>query len=542
MQLILTNRVYVALIWLAVIMIGCIVIKYFRSPFFQKISFNFIVTVMTYILGLFVTYIWITKGSSLEEIMWLQPLFMMEILSLPREKEGNIKVAQGIKIFGLAVFLLAPTSLPLGYELLIWNVIANIVLADFLIDRASKYCLPKWMTAIGIGAMIFVILADAWSDSYRKNIFVLFVYFVCYMCVENIIVLIGEYQDTVAYIHALLPERKLAHDLKIFRRCFLSRKALTEFKKRSYENITPNMPEEQFDELLWQTEQGISSQISEEQRQENAIKNEIEEEKLRKRIEYLCDHIGVVTLITTVGLGVVTTFIKIFIYAYQCGKIDYFGVDHINLNITGGNFLYDLALYLAVVIIYSVACYLLYWIVNNVSKIYKKIFGAALEIIAITGILMLKIVLNENIRIRELGYGDFAAALIATLLIMFPGVFIIFYACYDKEKQVKSKIYFYKFLKPGILGLFLVAIAIYLGIFYSCGTYAARNQKEFKVIDSTGQIVLFENEEVYIVAEYEEKNTTEIYRDEQTILDKKGIKTSNRYFEEVTVIDKEKQD
>lgn len=34
----------------------------------------------------------------------------------------------------------------------------------------------------------------------------------------------------------------------------------------------------------------------------------------------------------------------------------------------------------------------------------------------------------------------------------------------------------------------------------------------------------------------------EIYRDEQTILDKKGIKTSNKYFEEVTVIDKEKQD
>ena len=77
-------------------------------------------------------------------------------------------------------------------------------------------------------------------------------------------------------------------------------------------------------------------------------------------------------------------------------------------------------------------------------------------------------------------------------------------------------------------------------ILFSCKT--TRNQKEFKVIDSTGQIVLFENEEVYIVAEYEEKNTTEIYRDEQTILDKKGIKTLNRYFEEVTVIDKEKQD
>lgn len=155
---------------------------------------------------------------------------------------------------------------------------------------------------------------------------------------------------------------------------------------------------------------------------------------------------------------------------------------------------------------------------------------------------MVKIVSSENIKIRELGYGDFVVALIATLLIMLPGVFIIVYVCYDKKKQVKSKIYFYKLLKPEILVFFLVAIAIYLGGFYLYGTYAARNQKEFKVIDSTGQIVLFENEEVYIVAEYEEKNTTEIYRDEQTILDKKGIKTSNRYFEEVTVIDKEKQD
>lgn len=427
----------------------------------------------------------------------------------------------------------------LVYELIVWNVIASIILIDLLMEKENKYCLPKWITAIGMAVMGVVIFIDAGTDSYRQNILILFVYFISYVCVEYMMVLVGEYYDTFAYIHILLPERNMSHDLKIIRRCFLSLRMLTEFKKRSFENITPNMQEEQFDELLWREKQEIPVKAYKKQKQENDIKNEIEEVKLRKRIEYLCDHVGVVTLITTVGLGVGTTFIKIFMYAYQCGKNDYFGVSHMNINIAGGNFLYELTLYLAIIVIYSMACYLPYCIVNYVSKMFWKIVFIAGEIAALTGIFVLKIVSTENIEIMELGYGDLAVALVVTIFIMFPGVFTIFYVRYDMNKQVKGKIYFYKLLQPQIFVIFLVGIAIYLGLFYVCGRVTAKSQKEFKVIDSTKQIVLFEDEEVYIVAEYKENTGAIIYRNIQTVLDKKGIKTLYKSFEEVKVTDSE---
>lgn len=107
MQLIFTNRVYVALGWITLIMIGCIAIKRFRQLFLRKINFNIIVIVMTYFLSVFVICLCIVKESCLKEIMW-QPVFMMIILSLPRKKEGNIKAIDAIKIFVLAVFMLAP--------------------------------------------------------------------------------------------------------------------------------------------------------------------------------------------------------------------------------------------------------------------------------------------------------------------------------------------------------------------------------------------------------------------------------------------------
>lgn len=534
MQLLFMNRTYVELIWITLVIIGGITSKPFRQFILQRITWNISVIAVSYILGLLLIYKGITKVNCLKEILW-QPLFMIVMLNLPGEKEENIKAGNAIKIFVLAAFMLAPTVLPVVYELIVCNIVAGIILFDLLVGRESKYCLPKWITVIDMIFMICVIFKEIVNNSYRYNILILFLYFISYVGVEYMIALIEEYRDIFADINALLPERRMLHDLKVIRRSFLSLKSLKEFKKRSEGNIIPNMQEEQFDELLWQTGQEISTRVSKRPKQENDIKNEIKEAKFRKRIEYLCDHVGVVTLITTVGLGVGTTFIKILIYAYQCGKNDYFGVNHTNINIAGGNFLYDLTLFLAIIILYSMACYLPYGIVKYVSKIIWKILFIVGEIAVFTLIFLLKIAANENVGLMELGYMDVVVAFMVTIVIMLPGVLTIFYICHDMSKPVEGKIYFYKLLQPKIFMIFLGAIAIYLGAFYMLGRREAENQKEFKVIDSTKQIVLFENEEVYIVADYEENTNITIHCDKQAVLDKKGIGTSKKSFDEVVV-------
>lgn len=289
------------------------------------------------------------------------------------------------------------------------------------------------------------------------------------------------------------------------------------------------------------------------------------QKRWKEKGEELNRYIGLLTLGVTIGVGIISTFIKALIYTYEMGRFSYWGIHTTYISVLQGNRLYDLFFYIAVTILFCGVNLIPYKILTADMGDTKKLGYTVLVILGTACFLFVYLVLNTC---HGLGPDSFFELLSDKRLLVFLagssiflsgfilGVGLIFGTMQQIEKWSIQKKRKKKAAekekteqdfptKKNVVWVLVLLVAVYFAVcvlvVYLSGYVDSKNQKEYKLVGK-GQVILCEDEDSFLVArceEHEESGKRALYIDSkvQTEIEKRNITTVRTNYDEVWLMD-----
>ena len=294
------------------------------------------------------------------------------------------------------------------------------------------------------------------------------------------------------------------------------------------------------------------------------------------------EHIALIAFCSTALIG----FLNLCVYAYELGKCKYWGIDISNIDISKGNILYSLLLYIAITVIMISLNYVVYSLaMAKRHKIMSYIFCAIIIIlvtVAFAFIVFIPVITDADVKILDalrvegiLGTITLYSFLLSILSLSF-GLsfalthFLIFLknkaaawfkkqkskrAMRKKNKQNKNKqktkqpketknstehsTKNSKYLTTAFLALIILSLcAVSCCVFGYTWAEDVKDSRAYKIIETTqqdekAQVVLYEGADFFIVSDCEindNDTTLLIYINKQTRIEKNNVSTILKRF------------
>lgn len=494
-------------------------------------------------------------------VLWIffvgTPLFFGAINKQAEEHYFKNIIINNLKLTVLIEFLISTFTLPLIWELILVPVFTFIFMLDTVASIKNQYKPAKKVIAsliiiinvvfiyetvlVAIGA--FATLSP--SDT-LISLFIPIVFSILYIPISYLFSVVSKYQ--FIFIRMSFKESngnwksKLLHRLKTIFMCRLSLSKLNQFSNSCVPYMYVNMPEDKFDELIIQVKlRNLEKSITQHTREEQKIINTLKEDTLHKKIKYINEHIGMFTLLFTITIGFISILIKGFVYVFTCGKFDYWGISHTNINISNENMLYDILLWAASGAIYIALNLIPFTILTSKKPWYLKllyIFG----VIAVTAVIFIGIYLGSEISSNpnyiiasQTTIEIVIISVITTILVYLLGLLMpIAFKDTKGTNQTHSSIWWHKAFSASIIFTFILAIAVYIVMAYNFGKSNAGDQNTFKIIENR-YAVIYEGSEHFIISDciFAEEKKLIIDSTTQRYIKKDNVETSTRAFSKV---------
>ncbi len=491
-------------------------------------------------------------------ILWVLfvgvPLCFRAVNKNADENYFKEELVKAFKLTALVEFFVNYYTFSLGVELVILPIVSFIVLLDVLAEKEqyknAKILIDLVITGIGIVLLYQTISSIVFNIHNLKimNIAITLLLPCVYTClfipVAYLLLIVSKYQ--LIFIRMQRKEKGLDEIIKLKRRikiiliCRLSLRRVEKMRTLANTYFKTNITEEEFDSCL---EKVLPGKVEKNNDESNVLKKTEEDTLDCNFIDEVNKNAAGITLLITVSVGIFTVVAKGLYYFYQCGKFDYFGINHIYVNLSSENFLYEFALYAVYMVIYLFLCYLPYIAFEFKLSYIKKITLWLIILVLPVIILYLQLC---NVSLAQ--GGEYTVVFSCVVLIIsivligaiyFPGVCLI-YTIIPRTNKKKSPYMAQqeRMLKPKTLISIVVLSAVYLLGVYFAGNMNSRGVNEFKVFSET-EIVIYENETEYVVANYtiNEENSITIFANKQSVINKEGVRVEKRIFNNVKISD-----
>ena len=253
-------------------------------------------------------------------------------------------------------------------------------------------------------------------------------------------------------------------------------------------------------------------------------------ERMKAALDILNSNIGVITWLSTISVAVVATALKFLHYIFYKGYMSYWGIKIKEVSSANFSSLYDaIFMFMLCLILMLIVFFLTAVLLYNFPRILK-IFSCLTAYIFFSFIFIIMTdlwILVENRETRGIVLFLIISALLLFFCVQLSRIlYTLFFLVKSKpnskfksKTKSKSKIKIEsKYVKP-----FLVAVTAILMVvsLYALGHDIADYQSKYR-ITSDGYAIIYETEDNYYLAEYDEK-TNKIVKEHQKIIDKENV-------------------
>ncbi|MBN7774147.1 hypothetical protein [Clostridium aminobutyricum] len=268
------------------------------------------------------------------------------------------------------------------------------------------------------------------------------------------------------------------------------------------------------------------------------IKKKIIKEMIKSKFEYLSKHAGLAALCVTICVAVISSLAKIFIYAYECGRFDYWGISRFYINVSNENILYDIFFNISLFIFFCAINIPSYSIITAKKKWIQRTRNIVLLLVCTWIFFFLLFSIIELVESHKMIEWDVKSVLYVLWISIFlhlngiaVGIATIIppKASEQKQNEIKknsvSGVFSCKNKLKDII-FFVVVFSIFICSCYGMGALSAQQENSYKIIDNE-LIVVYEGNDFFLVSEYKIRDTEEGQRVEVN----KSVKTEIKKME-----------
>jgi hypothetical protein len=507
------------------------------------------------------TLLW--KNIFIKDIaLWIlfvgTPLFFGAINRKPEEHYFKEMLINNFKLTVLIEFFISSFTFELIWEIMLVPILVFIFMLDAITSTKNEYRPTKKLMSTIIVIINIIFIYETVSMATGKlsslnlidsliSLLIPIVFSVFYIPISYMFAIFCKYQ--IIFIRMGFKESKdnyikILHRFKIIWLCKLSLSKLDKFERFYIQSMYMNMDEVEFDKVLQQFRSDSAKESSSNNqytKEERKLINHIKEGAFLKRIEYINAHTGFFTLLFTLIIGLTSILLKGFFYVFTCGKFDYWGISHVNINPFNENMLYEILLFAAGSIIYIAFNFIPFTILTSEKSWHKKLFKIIILLTCTTialsvSFLVNEITVNQSFIVNSQSIIQLVIiSMILAVIGYIPGLMMpISFRPHNDKSENGSNILLHKLLSFSTLSILIFGISIYVIMAYWYGRSLAGNKKSFKIIDNN-YAVIYEDMEYFIVSDYyvTTDNTLIIDPTTQMLIKKENKKTRIRSFDQV---------